>query len=76
MKLGVFELTDCGGCALNFLFLYERLFDVLEFYEIEEFHMATRLEGRHFDVGLVTGTVSSHRDLEVSGKRGTAPTTS
>ncbi|CAI1492260.1 Sulfhydrogenase 2 subunit delta [Thermococcus nautili] len=65
MKLGVFELTDCGGCALNFLFLYERLFDVLEFYEIEEFHMATSLEGKHFDVGLVTGTVSSHRDLEV-----------
>ncbi|WP_457751998.1 NAD(P)-dependent hydrogenase/sulfhydrogenase 2 subunit delta [Thermococcus sp.] len=63
-KLAVFELTDCGGCALNVLFLYERLFDVLEFYEIEEFHMATSLnEENHYDVALVTGTVSSHRDL-------------
>ncbi|ASI98238.1 NAD(P)-dependent hydrogenase/sulfhydrogenase 2 subunit delta [Thermococcus celer] len=66
LKLGVFELTDCGGCALNMLFLYERLFDLLEFYEIEEFHMATSLDGgTHYDVALVTGTVSTRRDLNL-----------
>jgi len=66
LKLGVFELTDCGGCALNMLFLYERLFDLLEFYEIGEFHMASSLKAEnHFDVAIVTGTVSSHRDLEL-----------
>ncbi|MDI3474624.1 MAG: sulfhydrogenase subunit delta [Thermococcaceae archaeon] len=66
LKLGVFELTDCGGCALNVLFLYERLFDVLEFYEVGEFHMASSLhENEHYDVSIVTGTVSTHRDLEV-----------
>ncbi|NJE05922.1 hydrogenase [Thermococcus sp. M36] len=66
LKLGVFELTDCGGCALNILFLYERLFDLLEFYEISEFHMASSLKTEnHYDVAIVTGTVSSHRDLEL-----------
>ncbi|MCD6372767.1 MAG: hydrogenase [Thermococcus sp.] len=66
LKLGVFELTDCGGCALNLLFLYEKLFDLLEFYEIEEFHMATSLSGGgHYDVALVTGTVSTRRDLDL-----------
>ncbi|AMQ18960.1 NAD(P)-dependent hydrogenase/sulfhydrogenase 2 subunit delta [Thermococcus peptonophilus] len=66
LKLGVFELTDCGGCALNVLFLYEKFFDLLEFYEIGEFHMASNLhEKDHYDVALVTGTVSTHRDLKV-----------
>lgn len=66
LKLGVFELTDCGGCALNMLFLYDKLFDLLEFYEIKEFHMASSFkEHDHFDVTIVTGTVSSQRDLEV-----------
>lgn len=69
LKLGVFELTDCGGCALNVLFLYERLFDLLEFYDVGEFHMASSLhENEHYDVALVTGTVSSHRDLELLKK--------
>ncbi|AAL81455.1 hydrogenase [Pyrococcus furiosus DSM 3638] len=66
MKLGVFELTDCGGCALNLLFLYDKLLDLLEFYEIAEFHMATSKKSREkIDVALVTGTVSTQRDLEV-----------
>ncbi|WP_048146765.1 NAD(P)-dependent hydrogenase/sulfhydrogenase 2 subunit delta [Pyrococcus abyssi] len=66
LKLGVFELTSCGGCALNILFLYERLFDILEFYDIAEFHMATSQRGREkLDVALVTGSVSTQRDLEV-----------
>ncbi|NJE75335.1 NAD(P)-dependent hydrogenase/sulfhydrogenase 2 subunit delta [Thermococcus sp. ES12] len=66
LKLAVFELTDCGGCALNMLFLYERLFDLLEFYEITEFHMATSLKvENHYDVALVTGTVSTQRDLNL-----------
>jgi sulfhydrogenase subunit delta len=69
LKLGVFELTDCGGCALNVLFLYERLFDLLEFYEVGEFHMASSVhKNEHYDVALVTGTVSSHRDLELLKK--------
>jgi len=69
LRLGVFELTDCGGCALNLLFLYERFLDLLEFYELCEFHMATSAsrEG-HLDVALVTGTVSTRRDLEVLKK--------
>ncbi|WP_048055418.1 hydrogenase [Pyrococcus sp. NA2] len=66
MKLGVFELTSCGGCALNLLFLYEKLFDVLEFYEIVEFHMATSQRSKEkLDVAIVTGSVSTQRDLEV-----------
>jgi len=66
MKLAVFELTDCGGCALNLLFLYDRLFDILEFYDIVEFHMASsRKSKERVDVALVTGTVSTQRDLEV-----------
>lgn len=66
LKLGVFELTDCGGCALNILFLYERLFDLLEFYEIKEFHMASIFrEHDTLDVAIVTGSVSTQRDLNL-----------
>ncbi|AEH23717.1 NAD(P)-dependent hydrogenase/sulfhydrogenase 2 subunit delta [Pyrococcus yayanosii] len=66
LRLGVFELTDCGGCALNLLFLYEKFFDVLEFYEITEFHMATSIKEKGpLDIALVTGTVSTQRDLDL-----------
>ncbi|WP_297068844.1 hydrogenase [Thermococcus sp.] len=66
LRLGVFELTGCGGCSLNVLFLYERLFDLLELYEIGEFRMASsnREEGR-YDVGLISGSVSTQSDLEL-----------
>jgi len=64
--LGLFELTDCGGCALNVIFLYERLLELLKFYEIREFKMASSkgVEGA-IDVALVSGTVSCERDLRV-----------
>ena len=66
LKLGVFELTGCGGCSLNTLFLYERLFDLLELYELGEFRMASsNREELHYDVGLVSGSVSTHSDLEL-----------
>ncbi len=66
LKLGVFELAGCGGCSLNILFLYERLFDLLELYELGEFRMASSNRGEpHYDVGLVSGSVSTHSDLEL-----------
>ena len=63
--LGVFELTGCGGCALNIIFLYNKLFDVTQLYKIKEFHMASsyREEGS-LDVALVSGSVSTQRDLD------------
>ena len=66
LKLGVFELTSCGGCALNILFLNEKFFDVLHFYEIKEFHMASSIRERdRLDVALVAGSISTRRELEI-----------
>jgi len=66
LKLGVFELTGCGGCALNILFLNEKFFDILHFYEIKEFHMASSIRERdRLDVALVAGSISTRRDLEI-----------
>lgn len=65
-KLAVFELTGCGGCNLNIIFLGKKILDLLEFYEICHFQMMTskHIDGP-YDVGIVTGSVSSSRDLQI-----------
>ena len=65
-RLAVFELTGCGGCDLNIIFLGERLIDLLELYEISHFQMmSSRHDEGFYDVAIVTGSVSSLRDREV-----------
>jgi len=64
--LGVFELTGCGGCALNIVFLYSKLFDIVSIYEIREFHMVSSYrEDGPVDIALVSGSVSTQRDLDM-----------
>jgi len=66
LKMAIFELTGCGGCELTFIMLNEKLEDILELYDIAHFKMISSREDLHkYDVAVVTGSVSTERDLKV-----------
>jgi len=60
LKAGIFAFTCCEGCQLQILDLWDRLFDVLDFVEIEYFKLAQEKNAiREMDLAIVEGAIST-----------------
>jgi sulfhydrogenase subunit delta len=60
LRVGVFKFTSCDGCQLSILNLEEKLFGLLEFFDISYFREAADLPPRkQYDAGIVEGSIST-----------------
>jgi sulfhydrogenase subunit delta len=64
-KLGIFNLTGCGGDQLMILNMESELIDIFRHFSIEEFQEGSSYHGeKNLDVTFVEGSVSTKRDLK------------
>ena len=68
-KVSIEWLSGCSGCELGIVDLHEKLLAVLE--EIELVRLPILMDTKGFpaaDVGLITGSIRSHHDIESAHK--------
>ncbi|MBE0460527.1 MAG: hydrogenase [Candidatus Aminicenantes bacterium] len=65
LKIGIYELTGCAGCALLILDCENELVDIFQAADIQSFLMAKsdNIDGE-LDIALVEGSVSTEKDIE------------
>lgn len=63
-RIGIFDLTDCEGCELQFLGLKENLLDFTQDYEIANWRLVQpHLDNLpDIDVAIIQGTVVTEND--------------
>lgn len=65
IKAGIFAFTCCEGCQLQILDLWDRLFDVLDFVEIEYFKLAQEKNViKKMDLAIVEGAISTRKEAK------------
>ncbi|NPV88217.1 sulfhydrogenase 1 subunit delta [Coprothermobacteraceae bacterium] len=70
LKVGIWALTGCYGCQLNFVNLEDDLLKIVQNVDLEVFYMATRAnnEETNFDVSFIEGSVTTPEDEEEAKK--------
>ncbi len=65
LKIGIYELTGCAGCALMILDCEKELVSIFSAVDIQSFLMAKsdNIEGE-LDVALVEGSVTTEKEVE------------
>ena len=65
LKIGIYELTGCAGCALLIMDCEKELLNIFQAADIQSFLMAKsdNIDGE-LDIALVEGSVSSDKDLK------------
>jgi len=65
LKIGIYELTGCAGCALLILDCEMELVDIFKAADIQSFLMANsaNIDGK-LDVALVEGSVTTEKEIE------------
>jgi len=65
LKIGIYELTGCAGCALLIVDCEMELIDIFNAADIQSFLMAKsdNIDGE-LDVALVEGSVSTEKEIE------------
>jgi sulfhydrogenase subunit delta len=65
LKIGIYELTGCAGCALMILDCEKELVSIFNAVDIQSFLMAKsdNIEGE-MDVALVEGSVTTEKEIE------------
>jgi coenzyme F420-reducing hydrogenase gamma subunit len=66
LKIGIFDLTDCEGCELQFIALREKLFTLSEFAEITNWRLAIEDNcNGPFDIAFVEGSPLNKKDIKL-----------
>jgi len=69
IKVAIFDLTDCEGCEVQFLALKEKLLDLFESVEINNWRlMKDNNNFRQFDISFIEGFVSNISDINLIKK--------
>ncbi len=64
MNIGVFSLSCCEGCSVEFLNLEAKLLDVLRFFEIKNFRIAKEINEMPVDIAFIEGTPTTEEEVE------------
>ncbi|NPA75225.1 MAG: NADH:ubiquinone oxidoreductase [Euryarchaeota archaeon] len=64
MSIGIFSLSCCEGCSVQFLNLEGKLLEVLKYYNIENFRLAKELNSLPVDIAFVEGTPTTAEEVK------------
>jgi len=65
INIGIFSLSSCSGCLIEFLNLEEKILDVLKFADIKEAQiMRTDVHDGNFDIIFVEGSPTTPHQVE------------
>ncbi len=64
MKIGIFSLSCCEGCSIQFLDLEAKLLEVLKYYSMENFRLAKELNSLPVDIAFIEGTPTTPEEIK------------
>ena len=63
MNIGIFSLSCCEGCSVQFLNLESKILDVLKYFHIKNFRLAKENNEMPVDIAFVEGTPTTEHEL-------------
>jgi len=63
LKIGIFSLSCCEGCSVQFLNLEEKILDLLKHFGIENFRLAKEYNEMPVDIAFVEGTPTTREEI-------------
>lgn len=64
MNIGIFSLSCCEGCSVQFLNLEKEILDILRFMDIKNFRLAKEINEWPVDIAFVEGTPTNSDEIK------------
>ena len=63
MNIGIFSLSCCEGCSVEFLNMEEEILDILNHFGIENFRLVKEVNKLPVDVAFVEGVPANENEV-------------